>query len=84
MSKHKMSVLLVLAAFFTLLTTENTSAWHDETHLAIAKAAGYQKWYNATGADMAKIKAGNMERHNHHVNNPMGTVVTEHMVLSQV
>ncbi len=79
----KISVLLALMAFLILLPTENTLAWHDETHLAIAKAAGYPKWYNATGPDMAKIKAGHTEGHNHHVNNPMGTVVTEHMVLSQ-
>jgi hypothetical protein len=59
-------------------------AWHDETHLAIAKVAGYTKWYNATGADMSKIKAGNVERKNHYVNNPPGTVVTPQMVLEQV
>ena len=33
------------------------SAWFDETHIAVAKAAGYQKWYNAAGADMIKLKA---------------------------
>jgi hypothetical protein len=84
MSRSKISVLLILTAFFILLSPENTSAWYDETHLAIAKAAGYRKWYNATGADMAKIKAENIERHNHYANNPVGTVVTKRMVLSQV
>lgn len=59
-------------------------AWHDEAHLAIAKVAGYTKWYNSTGADMAKIKAGNVERRNHYVNNPPGTVVTPQMVPEQV
>jgi hypothetical protein len=58
-------------------------AWHDETHLSIAKAAGYNKWYNAAGADMAKIKAGGSEKRNHYVNNPQGTVVTARMVLGQ-
>jgi hypothetical protein len=58
-------------------------AWHDETHIAIAKVAGYYKWFNATGADMAKIKAGNVESKNHYVNNPPGTVVTPEMVLEQ-
>jgi hypothetical protein len=84
MRRSKISVLLILTAFFILLSPENTSAWYDETHLAIAKAAGYRKWYNATGADMAKIKAENIERHNHYANNPVGTVVTKRMVLSQV
>jgi hypothetical protein len=61
-----------------------SSAWHDETHLAIAKAAGYTKWYNSAGADMAKIKAHDIEGHNHYVNNPPGTVITTQHVRSQV
>lgn len=67
-----------------LLTLPASSrAWHDETHIAIAKVTGYYKWFNATGADMAKIKAGNVESKNHYVNNPQGTVVTPAMVLEQ-
>ncbi len=59
-------------------------AWHDETHLAIAKAAGYEQWYHAAGADMAKIKAGDVEAKNHYAGNPLGSVVTARMVLEQV
>jgi hypothetical protein len=59
-------------------------AWHDETHLAIAKAAGYAKWYNAAGADMAKLKAGNSEKRNHHVANSSATVVSAQTVIDQV
>jgi hypothetical protein len=55
--------------------------WLDETHLTIAKAAGYQKWYNTAGADIAKVKAGDKEGHNHYTNNPPDTVVTPKMVL---
>lgn len=58
-------------------------AWHDETHIAIAKAAGYEKWFNAAGADIAKIKAGDIENKNHYVYNPPGAVVTAKMVLDQ-
>jgi len=58
--------------------------WHDETHIAIAKAAGYEKWFNAAGADIAKIKAGAVEKRNHYVNNPPGTIVKAKMVLDQV
>jgi hypothetical protein len=61
-----------------------SSAWFDETHLAIAKVAGYEKWFNAAGPDVAKIKMGDKEGHNHFVNNPRGTVVTPEMVLGQV
>ena len=67
-----------------LLTPNHSHAWHDETHLAIAKGAGYQKWYNAAGADIARIKAGDKEGHNHYANNPPNTVVTPEMVLAQV
>ena len=37
-------------------------AWHDETHIAITKAAGNEKWYNAAGADIAKVKAGSLKK----------------------
>lgn len=67
-----------------LFLTDPSLAWYDETHLAIAKAAGYSKWYNAAGADIAKIKAGDKEGHNHYSNNPPGTVVTPPMILDQV
>ncbi|MBR9986265.1 MAG: hypothetical protein KFF68_10165 [Desulfosarcina sp.] len=58
-------------------------AWHDETHIAIAKAAGYEKWFNAAGADITKIKAGDIEKRNHYVYNPSTTIVTAQMVLGQ-
>jgi hypothetical protein len=75
---------LLLATIFIVPLPRQASAWHDETHIAIAKASGYQKWFNATGADMAKLKAGEIESHNHYVNNPKGTVVTSETVLGQV
>ena len=59
-------------------------AWFDETHIAVAKVAGYSKWFNACGPDMIKVKMGKREGHNHYVNNPRGTVVTPEMVMAQV
>jgi len=53
-------------------------------HLAIAKVACYEKWFNAAGPDGAKLEMGDKECHNHFVNNPRGTVVTPEMVLAQV
>jgi len=73
-----------LVLFFIVGLATGAHSWHDETHIAIAKAAGYKKWYNATGADMAKLKAGQIEEKNHYVNNPRGSVVTPEMVLDQV
>lgn len=57
--------------------------WFDETHMAIAKAAGYKKWYNAAAADVSRIKLGKKEGSNHYHNSPRGTVITAKMVLEQ-
>jgi hypothetical protein len=74
----------ILLVALTILFPFSSSAWYDETHLAIANVAGYEKWFNAAGPDLAKLKLGDKEGHNHFVNNPRGTVVTVEMVLSQV
>jgi hypothetical protein len=73
-----------LLALMLGLYPSTSHAWFDETHLAIAKVAGYQKWFNAAGADVAKLKIGHKEGHNHFVNNPRGTVITPEKVLAQV
>lgn len=75
---------LVLAICLMLSVPGISQAWHDKTHLAIAKAAGYGQWYNAAGADIAKVKAGNKETYNHFSDNPPGTVVTPRMILDQI
>jgi hypothetical protein len=75
---------VLLVVFLVSVFPRGSSAWHDETHVAIAKVAGYYKWFNATGADMAKLKAGLIEIHNHYVNNPRSRVVTPEMVMAQV
>jgi hypothetical protein len=74
---------LAVTIIILILTTPAWS-WYDKTHIAIAKAAGYEKWYNAAGADITKIKAGAVEKRNHYVNNPPDTIVTSKMVLDQV
>ena len=79
---HIFIYIIVLALLGTTFP-RRASAWHDETHLAIAKAAGYYKWYTAIGADMTKLKAGDIENSNHYVNNPPGTIITPEMVMAQ-
>ena len=75
----------VAVTFFLFLSFPGISqAWHDKTHLAIAKAAGYENWYNAAGPDIAKVKAGEKEARNHFSDNPPGTVITSKMILDQV
>ncbi len=77
-------MLVTAMLLFSVVHFSPAQAWHDETHVAIAKAAGYRKWFNATGADMIKVKARRFEKSNHYVNNPKGTVVTAEMVLGQI
>ncbi|RJQ65774.1 MAG: hypothetical protein C4519_27085 [Desulfobacteraceae bacterium] len=73
-------ITAILVLFFL---TAPAHAWFDETHLAVAKAAGYKKWYNAAAADVARVKLGKREGDNHHHNSPKGTVITPEMVLDQ-
>lgn len=80
MIKSKFLLKAFVAFIFVFIFNSSSSAWHDETHVAIAKAAGYKKWYNSAGADMIKLKAGEIEYFNHFVNNPPGTVITEKTV----
>jgi hypothetical protein len=63
-------------------------AWFDETHIAVAKAAGYRKCYNAAGPDIAKAKLGadkipDHEGRNHYFDNRDNKEVTAAMVLAQ-
>ena len=82
--KRRLCYIVALAVFVIFFSAAQSWAWHDETHIAIAKVSGYKKWFNACGADMAKLKAGQMEKGNHYVNNPPGKVVTPKMVQDQV
>lgn len=75
------AILCLLIILFA--SSGEIQAWHDETHLAVAKAAGYSKWYNAAGADMAKIKAGRVEQNNHYYNNMDSHEITAAEVLAQ-
>jgi len=80
--------LFVRTLFISLLLSALTHAgevfgWHDETHLAVAKAAGYYKWYNAAGADITKIKAGTLEKNNHYFDNNRNIEITPELVLEQ-
>lgn len=74
--------ILAWAALF--LVALPALAWHDETHLAVARAAGYAKWYNAAGPDVAKEKAGEREQHNHYFDNDRNVEITPRLVLAQV
>ncbi len=82
--RNKIQRTIILAVSLFLSLPGLSQAWYDNTHLAIAKAAGYPQWYNAAGPDIAKIKAGDKEDRNHYSNNPPDTVITPQMILDQV
>jgi len=67
-----------------LCITDSAFGWHDKTHMAISKAAGYENWYNSAGSDVTKTKAGDKEGNNHWCNNNAGKDVTPEMALKQV
>ena len=79
MKAFRMTAVIIAVIF----VAASSDAWFDETHLAIAKAAGYAKWYNAAAADVSRIKLGAREGHNHYHNNPRDARVTAEMVLGQ-
>jgi hypothetical protein len=73
-----------LTPLLLLLSSGNSFAWHDQTHLAISQAAGYVRWYNSAGADIAKEKAHRVEEYNHWFNNNRRAEITPQLVMSQV
>ncbi len=81
MMKKLLNALLLLVL---IVFSATSYAWYDKTHIAIAKAAGYQYWYNSAGADITKVKAGEIEEKNHYFNNYENQTVTDKMVLDQV
>lgn len=78
----KLKIAVVLCFFF--LGVIPAQAWHDQTHLAICKAAGFDMWYHCAGPDIAKIKAGNMEAYNHWFNNSAEVEITPQIVFGQI
>jgi len=54
MNSLRIKLIIFLLNLFIVTNLSIAFGWHDETHLAVAKAAGYSKWYNAVGADMTK------------------------------
>ena len=75
-------IMIVLCCLW--LFASQAQAWHDQTHLAICKAAGFNMWYHCEGPDIAKIKAGYIEAYNHWFNNTAEVEITPQMVFDQV
>jgi hypothetical protein len=84
MNPMNTSGLYAVAVLALLFACSQARAWHDKTHLTIAKVAGLDSWYNAAGPDLAKVKAGNIEAYNHWYNNNAEAQVTVQMVFDQI
>ncbi len=83
MNKLYLKLIFVMMLEIVIFDASIAFAWHDKTHIAIAKAAGYDSWYNAAGPDITKTKAGDKEATNHWFNNTAGVEITSKMVLDQ-
>jgi hypothetical protein len=80
----KPGIRRILLVCCLMLFSTQALAWHDRTHIAIARAAGYDCWFNAAGPDIAKVKAGDLESYNHWFNNSRGIVITPQVVMNQI
>jgi len=78
--------MLMLALLALLLLPSAAFGWHDRTHVAIAWAAGFDRWYSAAAPDVAKLKypCGAYEGKNHYSHNTAGEPVRPELVRSQV
>jgi len=81
MKNVKLQILVALS--IVMLFASQAQAWHDHTHLATCKAAGYDMWYHCAGPDIAKIKAGDVESFNHWFNNNEEADITPEMIFKQ-
>ncbi|MGA2781387.1 MAG: hypothetical protein ABSF13_05630 [Smithella sp.] len=80
----KYVALKTMIVLCILSLASQATAWHDRTHLAICKSAGFDMWYHCAGPDIAKIKAGNIESYNHWFNNTAEAEITPQMVMDQI
>jgi hypothetical protein len=80
----KYAALKIMIVLCILSLAPQATAWHDRTHLAICKSAGFDMWYHCAGPDIAKIKAGNIESYNHWFNNTAEAEITPQMVFDQI
>lgn len=79
------AIAFISATVTCIFSSLQAYAWHDQTHLAIAQAAGFDRWYSAAAPDVAKSKEQfrPIEEKNHYFNNNAGRKVTAEMVMEQ-
>ena len=80
----KRMIASVLALLLTSFLSSSANAWHDKTHIAVGKAAGFDLADYLAAPDIAKLKANNVEAYNHFVNNEEKGLITPELVKSQI
>ena len=78
--KNRIYILL----FLLFLNNLCAYSWHDQTHISVGTAAGFNSDYNLAAPDVAKLKAKNIEAYNHYCNMPESTVITPGLVRNQI
>ncbi len=84
MKRPRIITIFLSIISFLAIHVHSVFGWHDSIHIAVAKAAGYDKWYYVVGPDMTKTKAGSIERFNHFFDNSLNVEVTHEMIHRQV
>ncbi|MBI5098918.1 MAG: hypothetical protein HZB30_06730 [Nitrospirae bacterium] len=81
--KIQIRIIILFLFSFSVFLVNPAFGWDDETHLAIAKASEYSKWYYVVGPDIAKVKAGNIETYNHFFDNNNNVEVVPEIIFEQ-
>lgn len=78
-----MRKLFYSALAVILLLSRPVFAWHDYTHMAIAKAAGFTRYYTVVGPDITKLKC-QTEQSNHWYDAEKNETITPETVKKQI
>jgi len=77
----------VAACFLAVFITSffgSAQAWFDKTHIAIGKAAGFDRADYLAAPDIAKVKAHDAESYNHWASSAEGEAITAKTVRGQI
>jgi len=81
--KPQIKIIILFLFSFSVFLVNSVFGWDDETHLAMAKASEYSKWYYAAGPDITKVKAGKIEIYNHFFDNNNNVEVVPEIIFEQ-
>lgn len=62
----------------------SAQAWFDKTHIAVGRAAGFDRADYLAAPDIAKVKAFDVEIYNHYASSKEGEAITAKLVKGQI